>query len=173
MTTSLYDVSVSTYLQMLNGAAGFLDKAASHLPANGVDLADVLELKLQDDMFNFRFQLIAVAHHSLGAINGLKSGRFQPPDFSQDLDYPGLQNLISETINTLQSEEREAIDALADGQVIFSLGSNEMPFTATNFILSFSLPNFYFHLTTTYDILRSQGVPLGKRDFIGPMRMGV
>jgi len=57
--------------------------------------------------------------------------------------------------------------------VIFKLGANQMPFTTENFVLSFSLPNLYFHATTAYDILRMKGVPLGKRDFLGQMRMGV
>jgi len=55
--------------------------------------------------------------------------------------------------------------------VIFKLGPNSMPFVAEDFILTFSLPNFYFHATTAYDILRSKGVPLGKKDFLGRMRM--
>ena len=133
----------------------------------------LLDLQLADDMFNLKFQLIAVAHHSKGAIDGLKSGRFQPPDFSQDLDYAGLQGLINEAIASLHGESQADIEALAGGNVIFSLGGNEIPFTVPNFILSFSLPNFYFHTTTAYDILRAQGAPLGKRDFLGPMKVGV
>ncbi len=56
--------------------------------------------------------------------------------------------------------------------MVFKLGKNELPFTNRNFLLSFSLPNFYFHATTAYDILRMLGVPLGKRDFLGNMKIG-
>ena len=172
MSVSLYDVSVATYLQVLQGASGCLDKAAGHFQAAGTELDAVLDLKLAEDMFNFKWQVIAVAHHSKGAIDGLQSGKFQPPDFTQDLDYAGLQGLISSSISSLQALGAADVDALENNQVIFTLGGNEIPFTATNFILSFSLPNFYFHATTTYDILRMKGVPLGKMDFIGSLRMG-
>ncbi|MEM7015887.1 MAG: DUF1993 domain-containing protein, partial [Pseudomonadota bacterium] len=164
---------VGTYLQLLKGFSGTLDKGAKHFSENNIGLAGVLDLKLQDDMFNFLFQVIAVAHHSAGAIDGLKSGQFTPPNFAQKLDYEGLQNLISQSIEKLEGEDKDAINALADGQVIFSLGDNKIPFTVPNFVLSFSLPNFYFHTTTAYDILRGQGVKIGKMDFLGPMRMGV
>jgi hypothetical protein len=60
---------------------------------------------------------------------------------------------------------------LADKSMVFAIGKREMPFTNQNFLLSFSLPNFYFHATTTYDILRMLGVPLGKMDFLGQMKM--
>ncbi len=173
MSTSLYDVSVGTYLQILQGVSGTLDKGAAFCAEKGIELSDVLEMRLSEDMFNFKWQVIAVAHHSKGAIDGLKSGTFAPPDFGQDLDYSGLQNLVADSISALQSEDEAAVNALADGKVIFSLGGNEIPFTAENFILSFSLPNFYFHATTTYDILRAQGAPVGKRDFLGAMRVGV
>ena len=67
--------------------------------------------------------------------------------------------------------ESEAVD-LADKSMVFAIGDREMPFTNQNFLLSFSLPNFYFHATTTYDILRMLGVPLGKRDFLGRLKLG-
>ena len=70
-------------------------------------------------------------------------------------------------------QDPETINALAGKTVIFKLGANEMPFTAENFALSFSLPNFYFHATTAYDILRMKGVEIGKMDFLGKMRIGV
>ena len=63
------------------------------------------------------------------------------------------------------------VNALDGKDIIFQIRDTKMPFTAENFLLSFSLPNFYFHATTAYDILRTKGVPLGKRDFLGRMRM--
>ena len=89
-----------------------------------------------------------------------------------DMDYAGLKGLVAEAISGLEGESREEIDALADKPLVFKLSSREIPFTTTNFIVSFSLPNFYFHATTTYDILRMQGVPLGKMDYLGALRMG-
>ena len=168
MSISLFEISVGTYVQILAGAVGVLEKGATQLK----DAEKILKVRLQDDMFNFRLQVIAVAHHSQGAIEGLQSGHFQPPDYSQKLDYPGLQRLVASALESLKAESAAAIDALADGKVLFKLGNSETPYTATNFILSFSLPNFYFHTTTMYDILRAQGVQIGKLDYLGPMRIG-
>jgi hypothetical protein len=89
-----------------------------------------------------------------------------------ELDYAGLQGLVEKAVTELQAVSAEEIDALEGKAVIFKLGDLEIPFTAENFILSFSLPNFYFHATTTYSMLRMAGVPLGKRDFLGTMRVG-
>ena len=77
------------------------------------------------------------------------------------------------TLEVLNDMRAQDVNGLAGRKLVFKLGGNEIPFTAENFVLSFSLPNFYFHATTAYDILRSKGVPLGKRDFIGKLKMGV
>ena len=168
----LYDVSVGSYMQILQGFTGVLDKGAAFCGEQGVGLDDALRLGLADDMFDFHQQVLCVAHHSRGAIDGIKSGAFSPPDLTQDLDYAGLQNLIGDTLASLQGESADDINGLAGGKVIFTLGGNEIPFTTENFIVSFSLPNFYFHAATAYDILRAQGCPLGKRDFLGGLRIG-
>ena len=119
----------------------------------------------------FRFQVISVVHHSLGAINGIKEGVFSTPP-SLDSDYAALQAMVKDAIGQLQAMPENEIEALAGKAMKFKMGDFEIPFTAENFILSFSLPNLYFHATTAYDILRMAGVPLGKRDFLGDMRMG-
>ena len=83
-----------------------------------------------------------------------------------------LKARAEEATASLEAESREEIDALAGKPMTFRIGDREIPFTTENFILSFSLPNFYFHATTLYDILRLHGVPLGKRDFLGSLRVG-
>ena len=173
MATSLYDMSVASYLQMLGGVSGFLEKGAQYAGESGLDLEEIVETRLRPDMLPFRFQVVSVAHHSLGAVKGMQAGLFQPPPSQPDLDYAGLQSLVSDAARELEGFSREEIDALSGRGVLFKVSSMEIPFTAENFVLSFSLPNFYFHATTAYDILRSKGVPLGKRDFLGAMKMGV
>ena len=172
MSLSLYDLSVSSYLQTLGGVSNVLAKGRQYAEENGVELDDIVSYRLRDDMAPFSFQVISVWHHSLNAVKGLKEGLFQPPPKMGAMDYAGLQALVSDAMAGLQGESREAIDALVDTPMTFRMGSTEIPFTATNFILSFSLPNFYFHATTAYDILRVQGVPLGKMDYLGALRMG-
>ena len=171
MSLSFYDVSVGTYVQICEAIAGVLDKGASHAQENGIDLAEVVDARLRDDMANFHFQVVCVTHHSLGALRGMQAGEFSPPDYP-DTDYAGLQAMTQETLATLKGMNADEVNVLADQRLIFKLGGNEIPFTAQNFLLSFSLPNFYFHATTAYDILRARGVPLGKRDFLGALKMG-
>ncbi len=173
MSISFYDASVGSYLQILDGVAGVLDKGASHAAEAGLDLQEVVMTRLHEDMMPFHFQVVSVAHHSWGAMQGLQSGGFSPPSFELDKDYAGLQALVTEARDGLAGLDEADVEALSEKTLVFKLGKNELPFTNQNFLLSFSLPNFYFHSTTTYDILRKLGVPLGKRDFLGQMKMGV
>ena len=172
MSFSFHEVSIDSYLQVLEGVAGVLDKGASHAVEAGIDLQQVVMTRLRDDMMPFHFQVVSVAHHSWGAIQGFREGCFSPPSFELDKAYADLQSLVAEARDRLAAVDRAEVEALAEKSIIFKLGKREIPFTNRNFLLSFSLPNFYFHATTTYDILRMLGVPLGKMDFIGPMRIG-
>jgi len=131
----------------------------------------VVEHRLFEDMAPFAFQIRSVAHHSAGAMDALKSGVFNPPGKSGPLDYAGLQALVAEAKGKLEALKPEDVNALEGKDVAFQFGETKIPFTAENFVLSFSLPNFHFHATTAYDILRSRGVPVGKRDYMGRLRI--
>lgn len=171
MAIALYDLSVANYLQTLAGVVGFLDKGLAHFTANQIDLDEIVETRLAPDMLPFRFQLQSVAHHSLGAIEGVKKGLFQPPPPAPAYNYRELQKLVSDTQAALQKVTPAEVNALEGKDVLFQMRDFQLPFTAEGFLLSFSLPNFYFHTTTAYDILRMKGVPLGKRDYMGAMRL--
>ncbi|MDE0692887.1 MAG: DUF1993 domain-containing protein [Gammaproteobacteria bacterium] len=170
MPVSLYDASVGTYLQILSSVEGVLDKGREHCEANGIDLGEVVEMRLIDDMLPFRFQLISVTHHSLGAIQGVEAGVFSPPTMN-DLDYGGLRDMVGDARKALADYSADTVNALAGKEMEFRMGSRAMPFVAEDFLLTFSLPNFYFHATTTYDMLRMKGTPIGKGDFLGRMRL--
>ena len=172
MSISFHEASVGSYLQVLDGVAGVLDKGAKHAAEAGLDLQEVVMTRLRDDMMPFHFQVVSVAHHSWGAMQGLQKGSFNPPSFDLDKDYAGLRALVAEAREGLSGLDAADVEALAEKSMVFKLGKNELPFTNQNFLLSFSLPNFYFHATTTYGILRMLGVPLGKMDFLGKMKMG-
>jgi hypothetical protein len=171
MPVSFYDVSVATYLQTLGAVSAFLAKGREHCEKSGIDPSEVVETRLIADMLPFRFQIVSVAHHSLGAIRGIEAGVFRPPEAATDLDYVALEKLVADTRSALQACDRTAIDALEERDVRFELGGRGMPFVARDFVLTFSLPNFYFHATTAYDILRMKGAPIGKRDFMGMPRI--
>ncbi|MEP0202048.1 MAG: DUF1993 domain-containing protein [Halioglobus sp.] len=173
MASSLYDISVASFLQILRGVAGTLDKGLKHCQETGQDPNEVLAAQLADDMLPFTFQLFAVVHQSAGAIAAIKSGEFSPPAALPDLDYAGYQGLINDTIAELEALSEDDINALAGGTVIFKMGGNEIPFTTENFVLSFATPNLMFHATTAYDLLRQRDVPLSKIDYLGSLRIGV
>jgi hypothetical protein len=172
MSIPFYSASVGSYTQVLDGVAATLKKGADHAAETGLDLAEIVSTRLHDDMMPFHFQVVSTCHHSWGAMQGMQAGRFTPPSFAQDLDYAGLQSLVTEAQEGVASVSEADAEALADQSMVFALGEREMPFTNQNFVLSFSLPNFYFHATTTYDILRMSGIPLGKMDFLGTMKVG-
>lgn len=171
MAISLHDISVTSYLQVLGALKGVLEKGAAHCQASSMDLNDVVETRLHPDMLPFHYQIVSVAHHSLGTIKGIESGEFRPPGDGPAHDYAGLQNLIAEAQSQLQAYHADTVNQWEGKDVVFRLGSHDLPFKAEHFVLSFSLPNFYFHATTAYDILRMKGTPIGKRDFIGQLRM--
>ena len=171
MPVSLYDLTVPTYLQTLGAVSGFLEKGLAHCAECNAQPGEVIEHRLFEDMLPFSFQIRSVAHHSAGAIEALKSGVFNPPGKAGPLDYAGLQALVKEARAKLEALKPDEVNALEGKDVVFQLGETKIPFIAENFILSFSLPNFHFHATTAYDILRLRGVPLGKRDYMGRMRI--
>jgi hypothetical protein len=171
MAISLYDATVRSFLQVLGAVSGVLDKGKAHFEANGVDPDSVVERRIFDDMLPFRFQIVSVAHHSQGALRGAKAGVFAPPGGVGELDYAGLQKLVADAREELGGLSPDEVNALEGGDMYFQLGERRMPFTVEGFLLSFSTPNLHFHATTAYDILRGQGVPLGKRDYMGQMRM--
>ena len=171
MAISLYNVSVASFLQSLAGVAGFLEKGRAHCEAAGIDLADIVEARIHPDMWPFRNQIVSVVHHSLGAIQGVKAGQFSPPTDKRPHDYAALQKLVADAQAELKAMSADEINALEGKDVTFVLGDFKIPFVAENFLMSFSTPNLQFHATTAYAILRGKGAPVGKRDFMGPLRI--
>ncbi len=169
MTTTLYEATVERFVQTLGGVEGFLQRGLAHCADRGIDPQDIVETRLWTDMLPFGFQIVSLAHHSLGAIEGARQGQFSPPP-RQIGSYGDLQASVSAAREALRGLGRDEVNALEGRPVMFKTSDREVRFLAEGFLLSFSLPNFYFHAATAYDILRSKGVPLGKRDFTGPLR---
>jgi uncharacterized protein len=170
MAITLYDASVARFLQTLGGVMGFLDRGLAWCRENGVDPRDIVETRLFHDMHPFHFQVVSIAHHSYGAIQGVQTGVFSPPPDVGALDYVALQKLISDAQDGLQRLTPDEVNRLDGRDLVFQVRDFKRPYVAEDFLLSFSLPNFYFHATTAYDILRGKGVPIGKRDFLGQPR---
>ena len=170
MSISLYDASVLSYLQTVRAVSKTLTLAEQAASENILDLESTLNFQLKDDMLPFSFQVISVWHHSLGALEGIKAGLFEPPPKVADITWVKLRDLLSEAEDYLLEQDPETINALMGKDMVFRVGKREMPFTTDGFLLTFSLPNVHFHAATTYAILRHLGVPLGKLDYLGEMR---
>jgi uncharacterized protein len=171
MAISLYDCSVTSFLQVLGAVSGFLEKGRAHLVEAGRDPEAIVSTRLHDDMLPFAFQIASVAHHSRGALAGAKAGVFNPPGPFGEPSYADLQKWIADAQAELKALTPDEVNALEGKDMVFQLGSMQLPFTAEGFLLSFSTPNLHFHATTAYDILRQAGVPLGKRDYMGGLRL--
>src|SRR5258707_3423053 len=170
MAFSLYDATVANYLQILGAVGGFLDKSLTHFREKGIDPAEIVETRLAPDMLPLRFQIVSVAHHSRGAMEAARNGVFVPRSGKPDLDYAALQALVTEARDELSALTPEAVDALIGRDVTFKVGDRAVPFTAEGFLMSFLLPNFFFHATTAYDILRPTGAPLRKPELLGRLK---
>jgi len=170
MSISLYDATVMNYLQTVSAIEAVLARGLDHCKEHGIDPQQLVETRIYPDMLPFQFQVTQVVKHSLGAIEAARTGVFAPGRGSE-LDYAGLQKAVSEARETLSKLSPEEINGYAGRDVNFEFNERSIPFTAEGFFLSFSLPNFYFHASMAYAILRSKGVPLGKRDFMGQLRI--
>jgi hypothetical protein len=171
MAISLYDLSVPTFQQTVSAMGRFLDKAAAHFAENGIDADDFVHTRLFPDMAPFHFQIEAAWHHAVWGVEALKTGAFTPPGLVGPAAFADLRKMISRGEAALAAFTREEIDACEGKALDLQIGPRRLAFAAESFILSFSLPNFHFHAVTAYDILRAQGVPLGKRDYEGGLRL--
>ncbi len=173
MSISFYDLSVGSFLQTVSGMQKTLNKGADFAQEQGIDPNSFVGLRLHDSMLPMLFQVACIPLHSVKALQSIEAGVFSPPKDLDKTNYAGLQAIVQETGDALAAMSEDHVNSLADKSVLFKMGDLEMPFTAANFIMSFSLPNLNFHATTAYDLLRAQGVPLGKADYLGKMRIGV
>jgi len=170
MKETLFDAVIGSYLQILPAIDQCLDKGRDYCLAEGHSLDSVVMIRLYEDMEPFHFQIVCMMHQCNGAMEGLRKGTFSPPSRDIVFDYDGLQSLIQDGIKSIEAVSLNEFTSLCDGEITFTGKSFSLNFSSADFLLTFSLPNFYFHATTTYDILRMQGVPIGKLDFLGKMR---
>ena len=171
MAITLYDATCSAFIQTLGAVEGFLGRGVAHCQDNNIDPAELTDTRLYGDMLPLRYQVQAAIGHSLDTLNSAKTGLCKPPYGDAKVDYAGLQKAVADARAALQAMTPEEGNALETKDVVFKIGDREMPFTGAGLLLSFSVPNFHFHCTTAYDILRSKGVPLGKRDYLGRIQL--
>ena len=168
MPLSLHAALVPSWLQILGSGHGWLDKAG----ACGIAETELLDARLVEDMFPFAYQVKSMAVHSQGAIEAVRQGVFAP-NFAEALpqSLAELRDRIDGAIAVLGNVGEEELESFVGQPMRFEIGPKRLDFTAENFLLSFSQPNFYFHASMAYGILRSRGVGLGKIDYLGKLRL--
>ncbi|MCS6765098.1 MAG: DUF1993 domain-containing protein [Candidatus Protistobacter heckmanni] len=166
MSLSLYDVTVPVYIHGLENMARILEKALAWAEEKKIDPAVLVNARLAPDMYPLSGQIQVASDAAKG---GAARGAGVPPPSFPDTEttFPELQERIAKTLEFLRSVDRAQFDGAEDKEVMIKMRGTEVRFTRLSYVLSMSLPNFYFHLTTAYDILRHNGMPLGKMDFIG------
>lgn len=168
MPISLHAAIVPSMIQILGAGQGWLDKAAG----SGLDETELVETRLIEDMLPFSYQVKSMAVHSMGAIEGVRKGSFSP-DMSDPPDtIKALKMKLGEAENFLKALSEGELESFVGRDMCFEMAARNfrIDFTAENFLLSFSQPQFYFHATTAYDILRQKGLDIGKVDFMGQLQ---
>lgn len=166
--TTLYDASIPVIRRTLANLPAILDKGAEHFAAAGVAEGEWLNYRLADDMHPLLRQIQIASDGAKGAAARL-SGQ-TPPSFPDDeTSVAELKQRIAKTIAYLDSVPAEAIAGREEAPIVLEIGELAIHFTGATYVRDFVLPNVLFHTTTTYAILRSRGVALGKRDFLGEL----
>jgi hypothetical protein len=170
MTTShdisMYTASVPVFRQILTSLAAILEKAEAHAEARKIDPNALLQARLFPDMFPLVRQVQLATDFAKGAaarLGGVEVPRYEDVEH----DFAGLRARLDKTLAFIDSVPREAIEAGGARDVTIGTGANQHNFTGLVYLLHFALPHFYFHAATAYDILRHNGLDIGKRDFVG------
>ena len=161
MALSLYDASIPVYLQMLRNLSAIMDKAE----AGGGDLDAYMQARLAPDMHPFSRQIQMVSDAAKGGAARL-AGVAPPSMPDTETTWAELKERLAKTIDFVSSIKAEQVNGDENRTVELPLPGRTMTFTARDFLFNFSLPNFFFHVTTAYGLLRKEGVPLGKMDFL-------
>lgn len=170
MPLSLYSITVPSFQQILTALRAVLDKGETFGNEAGLAHDGLIEARLIEDMLPFSYQIKSTAVHSLGALEGVRRGTFVPDRTTPPDSFAALRHRIDETLAGLAAIDPAELDGFTGRPMRFEMGDYKVDYTAEDFLLSFSIPNFYFHASTAYDILRSKGVVLGKADFLGRTR---
>jgi len=169
MAVSLYDASIPGYVLMLKNLAAILEKAEAHAKATGVDPATYLAQRLAPDMGTFTSQVQLASDAAKGGAARLAG--VTPPSFPDtETTWAEVKDRIAKTVAFLETVDRAKVDGDPERIVELPLPNRVLKFPARDFLFSFSLPNFHFHVVTAYALLRAAGVPLGKADYLAGSR---
>ena len=166
MSFSMHQISVPVYVQYLDALSGVLDKAAAHCEAHKIEETVLLQMRVFPDMFHLARQVGVALHFSGGTMAQLTG--VEPPDFgAEDASFADLKGRIAKAVDFIRGITPEQLEGSEDRQIELKQATRTLNFTGRVFLLHHAMPQFCFHATTAYNILRQAGVEIGKRDFMG------
>ena len=163
---SMYQASVPTYIHMLSNLLAILNKAAAYVEAKKIDPAVLIGSRLYPDMLALAQQVQIAGDNAKGSaarLAGVEAPRYE----DNEKTFPELCERLQKTIDFLKTLTPEQIDGSENHTITLKRNSGDTTFQGLPYLLHYALPNFYFHVTTAYDILRHNGLEIGKRDFLG------
>jgi len=166
MQISMYQASAPRFANTLKNLSAILDKAQAHADARKIDPRVLTAARLYPDMFPMSRQVQSACDTAKGAVARL-AGVEIPVHEDTEQTIEELKARIAKTITFIQTIQPAQVDGSEDKEVVLKFRSGEVKFKGMQYLLGHALPNFYFHVTTAYDILRHNGVEVGKRDYIG------
>jgi hypothetical protein len=162
----MYQASAPVFARQLGALSKLLEKAAAYAAENNIPPAELLEARLAPDMFALPRQVQVATDSVKGAMARLAG--VEIPSFPDtETTFPELQARIEKTLAFVASCSAAQIDGTEDKEIVLKIRGNEVPFTGRSYLLHFVLPNFFFHVTAAYAILRHKSVPVGKTDYLG------
>ena len=165
MTISMYAASVPVFARMLKNLHAILDKGQAHAEAKKIAPHVLPGSRLIADMFPLSKQVQIATDHAKGLVARL-AGVEVPKYEDNEQTLEELKARVAKTLAFVESFNPEQIDGTEERDIAFKLGSYDLQFTGMEYLIGFALPNFYFHMVTAYNILRENGVDIGKRDFL-------
>ncbi|MCO3062294.1 DUF1993 family protein [Pseudomonas aeruginosa] len=166
MSLSIYQASIPTFLRTLGNLSAILKNAAAHAEAKNIDPRIFIDARLAPDMFPLARQVQIASDAAKGA--GARLAGLEVPSYADtETTFDELQARIARTVEFLEGIREEQLDGAEERNVTLKVRGQEISFNGRDFLFGFALPNFFFHVTTAYAILRHNGVELGKMDFLG------
>ena len=162
----MYQASAPRFANMLRNLSALIDKAEAHCAAKKIDPAALTMFRLYPDMFAFTRQVQIACDTAKGAVARL-AGVDIPKHEDTEQTFADLKSRIAKTLDFIESVRVERIDGSEEREIVLAMRSGERRYKGMQYLLGFAYPNFYFHVTTAYNILRHNDVDVGKQDFIG------
>ncbi|MDA8978063.1 DUF1993 domain-containing protein [Pseudomonadales bacterium] len=168
MSLSMHQCSIPVFIHSLNNLTALLKKGEAHFAKEGVDASELINARLHPDMHPLSRQVQIACDVAKGAgarISGIEAPKYDDTEST----FTELYTRIDNTLNFLSALPAEAINGTESKDITMQAGPYELEFTGSSYLIKWALPNLYFHISTAYNILRHNGVNIGKIDFLGPI----